>query len=312
MVNTPYITEQVGILLKTESAYGTEATPSVGTDALFVDNFSYKPVHSGIQRQYRHNALNAITDVPGQTLVELSFDFDYMTTGVAATAVPAIGALEQAAGMFSSASASTVTYLLQHTASSGFPCPGKSATAKVYYRDQIYTVTGIYGNIVERHMSDGVVKCSFSGRGLYTAATTGAAIAPTMSGNYVKVASSSMTVHTYDPEWSEFEVDYGVQLANIPYSGNSNGISKIMITGRQPVLRVKTLMDSYSNHDFIGRYISKATGSLAYTTGTGTGNRVSYSFPTTQYREVNITDEDTVYKYDVTVNVAGDFTKTIA
>lgn len=312
MVNTPYITEQIAVLVKTESSYGTDATPSVGSDALFVDNFSYKPTHTGIQRQYKHNALNALSDLPGQTLVDISFDYDYMTTGVAGSAVAAVSALEQAAGMFVSASASNVTYLLQHTASANFPSPGKSATVYVYMRDMLYKVTGVYGSVVEKHKSDGIVKCSFTGKGLYTAASTATVAAPSMTGNYVKVASSSMSVHTYDPEWSEFEVDYGVQTAVIPYSGNSNGISKIMITGRQPVLKMKTLMDTYSNHDFIGRYIGKNTGSLSYVTGTGTGNKVTYSFPTTQYREVNITDEDTVYKYDLTINVAGDFTKTIA
>lgn len=312
MVTQPYIVEQVLLGVKTEASYGTQATLTAGTDFLYVENVDLKIDTKGVERNYKHNALNALADAPGSTIFNLSFEAEYQTSGSAGDVLAPYGALEAAAGLKASVSASnSVTYVMEHTASSGFPSPGSSATVQVYFRDKLFTLTGVYGNIEETHKADGIVKLKFTGQGLYQTESSATMPAATFKENYVRVASASMSTHGYDPEFTEFTINYGNDVKAIQYAGTANGYGKVMIVGRKPVVTFKTLMDSKAGHDFIGRRIDKSTGSISLQDGSGTGNKILYTMGTTQYREVDIAEDNGVFVYNVTANVIGNFTKKI-
>jgi hypothetical protein len=313
MITAPYISEQTCLGIKTEASYGTTASLSAATDFIYVEGVDLKVDHKQIERNYYDARLSAPADVPGSTLYTISFDTEYQTSGSAGNVLAPYSAIEQAAGMFVSASATNVTYLLQHTASANFPCPGKSATIQVYYKDKLYTLTGVYGNLQETHRSDGVVKLKFNGTGIYNSESLGTFPTPSYKENYVKVASASLRLHdSYDGEFSEVTIDYGVAVTQIPYAGTANGISKIMITGRKPTIKIKTLMDSKANHDFVGKMVAKTAGSISYTVGTGAGNVITYAIPSSQYRSVDVSDSNGVYMFDVTANIVNEFTKVIS
>ena len=312
MVTQPYIIEQVVLGVKSEATYGAVATLAAGTDFIYVEGLDLKIDTKGVERNYKHNALNAVADAPGNTIFNISFETEYQTSGSAGAVIAPYGALEAAAGLKASVSASnSVTYIMEHTASANFPSPGTSATMQVYFRDKLFTITGVYGNIEETYKADGIVKVKFTGQGLYQTESVGTIPSPTYKENYVRVASASMATHTYDPEFSEVTINYGNDVKAIAYAGTANGYGKVMITNRKPTITFKTLMDTKAGHDFIGQRIDKTTGSFALTVGTGTGNKIQYTVGTTQYREVDIAEDNGIFVYNVTSNVIGDFSKKI-
>lgn len=309
MVTTPFLVEQTLCGIKTEGAYANIATLAA-TDYIYVENLDLKFDHKGIERGYQYNSLNPLADASGSTLVNISFETEYQISGSAGNpvVVTPYGALEQAAGLFQN----STQYICEQTASTGFPSVGKSATIYVYYRDKAYGIKGVYGNIEETHTSDGLVKLKFTGQGLYATESLASSVpSPTFKENYVKVASASLSTHAYTPEWSEVVVNYGNELQAVPYAGDVYGFSKVLIVRRKPTIKMKVLMDSKSGHDFIGRRIDKTQGAITYAAGTVPG-KMTYSFPTTQYREVDIADENGIYILNVTANVVGNFTKTLS
>lgn len=311
-VAQPYITEQVLLGVKSESTYGTIATPAAATDYIYVSELDLSVDQKTIERNYKHISLNNLQNAPGPTLLKVSFTSEYQTSGVAGTALAPYGALEAAAGQIASASANDVTYTLALTASTNFPGPGTSATMQVYYRDQLYTIKGVYGTITETHKSDGLKTVKFDGTGLYVTNSVATGVpSPTYSDNYVRVISGSSLLHSYDADFSEMTINYGCEIAAIPSVGDTYGYSKVMIVNRKPEITINPLMDSKSTFDAIGRRVSQATGSFTFNEGSGTGNRVYYNFPIVQIGNLDITEADGVYRYSMTLNPVGNWSKRI-
>lgn len=308
-VTTPFLVEQFLLGAKTEASYGTRAT-LVATNYVYVNSVDLKIDSKNVARDYRHAQLNTLADAQGDTLYNITIEGEYRVSGSGKSVDP-IDTLEQAAGLYPSSSATPdITYFLTHSADTGFPCPGKSATIVAYYRNQLYTLLGVYGNMVETHNSDGLVKYKFTGKGIYSASVEIAQPSPTFNGTYVKVASASFTAQGYTPEWSSFEIDYGNTVEVIPYAGDQYGYSKVLITKRDPTVKFNPLMDSKATHDYVGKMIDKSEQGFKYNTNGTAGSRLEYS-GSCQYRQVDIKDENGVYRYDVVANLVGQYTKRI-
>lgn len=309
----PIIVEQCAVAVKSESAYSTPATIAA-TDFLYVSKFVPKFDHKSIERNQMKGNLLASADVPGNTLVDIEIEGDYQTAGAAGSVFAAIDALEKACGRTSTTSAGvSVAYTTPPTGSAGFPCPGTSLTCVGYFKGELVTVRGVYGTMVETLKSDGVVTFAFKGKGLYTPMSHSTVPSTTYQDKYVQVISASVSAHGYDPEVSQIVVDYGVSVVADPYVGDAYGYSRTRISGEiKPTVKIDPLMDSVATFDPISKMITKASGSITVSVGSVAGSRISYSFPTTQFREVNVADRNGAQAWDITANVFGQWTKTIS
>lgn len=313
-VANPYLVEQYAVGIKTETSYGTAATPAVGTDYIYVTTADLTPQMNQVERDYRHNSLNALADAAGDVIVNVVLEGEYQGGAAAGSYNSGSHALELAAGMIDSASVSDAhTYLQEHTASStSYPCPGKSCTIVGAYRTNLITVTGVYGNLVETHEFNGIVRFRFEGKGLFGGYVAGTQPTPTYTEQFIPVTPSTASVHGYSPEWSKIEINYGNQIETIQDAGSVYGYSKVIIARRKPMISFDMLMDAQGTHDPIGRMIAKTTGSFALTTGTAAGRKIAYTISSCQYRTVDVGNRNGVNIFNISANVVGTFSKKLS
>lgn len=313
-VTTPILAEQFLFGIKSETTYGTARTLTASVDFMYVNKTDVKFESQDIARDYKHADLNALESAQGPVLISFNVEGEYMVSGSAGDVVGPMDAIEKASGMGSVVSAATsVTYSGSNAAAGSFPGPGTSATALLYYKGELVTVRGVYGDYEETHESNGVVTFKFSGKGLYTAMSTTtqpSATIPTAS--YVRVSSSSLSVHSYIPEWSKFTVKYGNTVEAIPYAGDANGYSKVVITKRRPTFEFDPLMPGTGTHDYIARLVAKSKGALSLVVGTATGAKITYTAADTQYTSVDVAERSSLQSFNVVGKIIGNFTKLIS
>lgn len=312
-VANPFLVEQFAVGVKTEATHSVANTPVAGTDYIYCTTADLLPEMNQIERDYRHNSLDALADAKGDVIVNVVLEGEYQGGAAASGYHSGSHALEQAAGMLASQSTTEMTYIQESTSSSStlFPCPGKSCTIVGAYRTNLITVVGVYGNLIETHAFNGLVKYRFEGKGIFSSFVTGSQPTPTYAERYINVLPSTASVHSYTPEWSQIEINYGNTVEAVQYAGSVYGYSKVMITKRRPMISFDALMDITDNvagHDFIGRMISKEASTFRLHTGKSAGRRLVYS-GSCQYRTVDVADRNGINVFNVVANVTGSIKK---
>lgn len=149
------------ILLKIESTYGTDSTPTGAANALLVSNLSITPINAQNQdRDVIRPYLGGSEQLLGPRYVEMGFDVELAGSGTVATA-PAWAEALRACGMAGAATAS-VRYDFTPV-STGF----ESATIYWYDDGILHKATGARGNASFSLTAGGVPKISFRFTGIY-------------------------------------------------------------------------------------------------------------------------------------------------
>jgi hypothetical protein len=153
------------ILLKTESSYGVDATPTGTANAMLVSNLSITPFNAqNVDRDNIRPFLGASEQLVGTKYVECAFDLELTGSGTVATA-PAWGPALMACGF---AETLTATVRADYTpVSTGF------GSASIYYHTDglLHKVTGCRGNVVFKLGVGQRPVMSFSFTGLYNTPT---------------------------------------------------------------------------------------------------------------------------------------------
>ena len=125
---SPILVEQSLVGIKSETTYGTAVTPGA-TDFIYASSIDLKVDTTPVERNYRHQALNNISNAPGSVLYSLSFETEYQYSGSGGVVLAPYDAIEKSAGLYSIVSAGTdVSYKVESTASGNMLSPGTSAT----------------------------------------------------------------------------------------------------------------------------------------------------------------------------------------
>jgi hypothetical protein len=137
----PLLSRKRLILAKTESPYGTDASPD-GTDAILVRDLSITPLQSDVvDRELIRPYLGASEQLLANTRVEVTFQVEMAGSGTGGTA-PAFGRVVQACGFSQTITAAAITGTAQAGAAGSITLEsGSSATTNVYV-GMVITITG--------------------------------------------------------------------------------------------------------------------------------------------------------------------------
>jgi hypothetical protein len=221
-------------LVKEESEYGTDPTPTAADNAILVSGVKFKEVAEPAERSGKSSSLSPLASKLGSVYVEISFQAELKGSGTKGVA-PRIGDLLEACGMTEGAVVgSSVSYLPK---SSGV----KSVTIWLYKDGRKHVINGARGTVKITTPANKVGICEFTMKGLYTPPTDTtlptnavfeASVPPVCKGGSVSLNS----VTTLAIEQSE--LDLGNEVSTRPSKTATYGIAGVDITKRKPTLSI--------------------------------------------------------------------------
>lgn len=262
------------MLVKEETEYGTDPTPTPAANAILVSNVSFKEVVSAAERPGQSVSLSPVASKLGSVYVEISFQTELKGSGTKGTA-PRIGDLFEACGRTEGAVAgSSVSYVPK---SSGV----KSVTIYLYKDGRLHKITGAKGNAKLILAANKAAMVEFSMKGLYTAPTdtaipAGAAYeatsAPVCKGGTLSLNS----VTTLAVE--QTEIDFGNEVSVRNSKIATNGIAGAEITSRKPTISLNPESVTVATLDLRALML---TTPVAYSevVGSVAGNIITISAP---------------------------------
>jgi hypothetical protein len=277
------------ILVKTETTYGTDATP-VGTDALLVRNLDITPlsgelVSRDLIRPYLGNYDNLIA----KTSVAISFEVELAGSGTAGTA-PKYGAILKACGMSETVVASTsVTYA---------PVSSSFSSATIYFNVDgvLHKLTGCRGDMSMSCAVGQIPTLKFNLTGVYNSPTDTAQPSVTYSAQATPLIfrqgnTSSFSFFSYSGVLQSVEFN----LANsLVYRELVGGTKETLLTDRKPAGTVMIEAVAIGTKDFFTAALGTATGNLTFLHGTTAGNRVTFTASQADVLNPTYQDQDSV------------------
>jgi hypothetical protein len=204
--------DQVAVLAKTETIYGTDATPTGTADAILFQDVDFTPMdHDEVERPrvlpYYGNP--AVVVMAKRSL--LSGSVDLAGSGTAGTA-PAWGTLMKACSMIEAVTAGTKTEYTPKSRSAA------SATLYHYLDGTLHKGVGARGDWSMAIAAKTIPKLTFSLQGMYAPASAAALPAVTLTGwkDAPPVGftdTPTATIGGIDVKLANFTYSHGVQLA---------------------------------------------------------------------------------------------------
>lgn len=269
---TPFLTRKRTILLKTETTYGTDATPT-GSEALSVRSLDVSPIDADVVsrdliRPYLGNSNSLLANIK----VKCDFEVELAGSGIAGTA-PRWGPAMLACGTAATTVASTsVTYAPVSTAFS-------SATI-YYFADGIkHAVTGWRGTFEIKGELGQIPTISFTGTGIYSAPTD-TAVGSVTYGNqadpliFTSGNTTAFSLFSYSGCLSSFSFAINNE---IQYRELIGCAKEVIITDRKPSGQVMIESVPIATKDYFTLATGATTGNLALTHGTTAGNRAVFA-----------------------------------
>lgn len=273
------------ILVKTESTYGTDSTPT-GTDALLVRNLDITPLSGDVvSRDLIRPYLGNYDQLIAQNSVAINFEVELAGSGTAGTA-PKYDAILKACGLAATIVASTsVTYA---------PVSASFSSATIYFNVDgvLHKLTGCRGSMNMSCAVGAIPTLAFNLTGVYNAPTDTAQPSVTYSAQATPLVfregnTSSFSFFSYSGVLQS--VDFN--LANdLVYRELVGGTKETLITDRKPAGTVMIEAPTIATKDFFATALASSTGNLTFLHGTTAGNRVT--FLASQVDVINPTYQD--------------------
>jgi hypothetical protein len=282
------------ILAKTESTYGTDATPA-GTDAVLVRSLDVTPLEADVvSRDLIRPYLGNSDQLLANTRVRCSFEVELAGSGTAGTA-PRYDALLKACGMSGTVVASTsVTYA---------PVSATFSSCTIAYNvDGVqHKLTGARGSVTMNCQLGQIPTLQFEMTGIYNAVTDTAQPAVTYSAQAMPLIfkegnTSSFSFFSY--AGCLMSVDFN--LANdIVYRELIGCTKEVLITDRKPAGTVVIEAPTIAAKDYFSVALGTATGNLTFLHGTTAGNRVTFTASQVDATQPSYSDQDGIQMLNV-------------
>ena len=264
----PLLSRKRVLLAKTETTYGTDATPTGAANAVLVRNMDITPiVGESISRDLIRPYLGASEQLQGDQSVQVTFEVEMAGAGTAGE-LPAYDALLKACGMSVVDGTTDVAY---SPISTGFP------SLTLYYNVDgvLHKIRGARGNVQMSITSGQIPVFSFTFTGLYTAPTDTSLPTVDFTAWQTPLAANSTNTSGFSL------LGYSGVLQSLEINFNNAvdyrsliGSNRVDLTDRSvsgtavfeaPTLAVK---------DYFAAAIGNSLGSLAITHGITAGNKV--------------------------------------
>ncbi|MGI9202671.1 MAG: phage tail tube protein [Woeseiaceae bacterium] len=305
------LTEREVILLKVESTYNTDPTPTPAADAILVRSASW--AHEGARMADRpliNSTLGTPKKLFGGSLLAVSFEAELKGSGSAGTA-PEIGQALRACGLDETVVASTsVTY--QPVSSSIESC------TIYYYQDgKRKVLTGCRGTVSFNMAAGEPGIASFTFTGHEGTPTDTALVSPTFDATEPEtIKGLSLTVNALTHAIESVGLDVSNTVSMPADVTASDGYGEIRLTKRDINGTINPEDVLLATADFIADW--KADTERAIDTGvigSAAGNRYQVNIPRAAYRDVSLGDRDGIRVLDLSFGAtenAGDDEFTLA
>tara|TARA_R100000458_G_C8250817_1_gene227806 strand:- start:434 stop:1366 length:933 start_codon:yes stop_codon:yes gene_type:complete len=285
----PKLTRKRTLLCKTESSYGTDPTPTAGSNGVLVRDLNIEPVQSDeVSRDLIRPYLGNYETLLANTRVNVTCDVEMVGSGSAGTE-PAYNPLLKACGLAVTTVSSTSNTYAPVSTSFG------SCTIYCNIDGVRHKVTGCRGTFSINCSVNEIPIISFSMTGIYNAPTDQAVPAPTFNATKPLLFKNGNT--------SAFSLfGYGGVLQNWSFDMNNEvvyrelvgGTKEVMITNRTPSGSVSVEAVALSAHNFFTDATGSSTGTNTFLHGTTAGNKVTLSCPQTDLGQPTYEDSDGV------------------
>lgn len=285
------------ILVKTESVYNTDPTPSAAANAILVE----KPEWSfDSARLYQRNPVRAslapLKPLYAGALVSLKFEVEIKGSGAAGTA-PELGPLLTACGMSETIVAVTsVTYKPLSTASTH-----KSVTIWIYQDGRLLKITGCRGMVSGSSNLGEAGKLTFTFVGHFSSNTDTAMVTPTyLSTVPVPLINIPFVVDSYSAVITKLDWDLGIELAKPGNIAAADGFGEIRIADRKVSGSFDPEQAVKATYDWINKWQTGAAVALdSGICGTVAGNKWKITMPAVTYIEVGNGDKSGILTHDI-------------
>jgi hypothetical protein len=284
------------IYAKVQTAHGTPATPTAGSDAVLCSNLAYNPAAAArmLERPVIKNTKGKLAQVYGGSLAEISFDVEIRGSGTAGTA-PEINDLLVACGMAETIVASTsVTYT---------PATDNQQYVTIYYmQDGVRRILEDAVGTFSLNMEAGAIgMISFTFTGHHGTASDTAFGAGTFQSTVpVPVINGGFTIGGYSASVSKLAIDRGNQVVTPPDFNTADGFGQIRIadwdiTGSFDPLATLLATKNWVNEWQAGTAQALTTGAI----GSTAGNIYTVSCPAVSYRSIAQAEREAERAYEI-------------
>lgn len=285
------------ILLKAESAYGTDSSPT-GTNAMLVSNVSINPLNAqNVPRELITGYMGGFENLVGNRFVECGFDIELVGGGTPGTA-PAWSAALKACGFAETASSGVrVDYT---------PKSSSFDSATIYWHDDglLHSIVGARGDVTFSMPSGGRPVMSYRFKGLYALPTTASNPTPTLTGfkvpqvvadantgdlvlggTHATTGAPAISSGTSYPSLG-LEATPGNSVDHIPLLGGES----VEITNRNGSARMQLELTATQEASLMGSVAAATLTAVGLTHGTTAGYKSLLWLP--QVQLVNPTKQD--------------------
>ena len=282
------------ILVKTESTYGTDASPA-GTDALLVRNLDITPLSGDVvSRDLIRPYMGNFDQLIAQTSVAINFEVELAGSGTAGTA-PKYDAILKACGLAATIVSSTsVTYA---------PVSASFSSATIYFNVDgvLHKLTGCRGSMNMSCAVGAIPTLAFNLTGVYNSPTDTAAPAVTYSAQATPLIfregnTSAFSFFSYSGQLQSVDFNLANELV---YRELVGGTKETLITDRKPAGTVMIEAPTIATKDFFTTALASSTGNLTFLHGTTAGNRVTFLASQVDVLNPTYQDQDSIMMLSV-------------
>jgi hypothetical protein len=285
----PLLSRRQLLLAELEVTYGTDPTPTAGSNAILVRNIEVTPLEAEtVSRELIRPYLGQSEQLLAQTRVLINFEVELAGSGTAGTA-PAYGPLLRACSFTETVSAGvSVTYEPNSDAAP------KSVT--IYFNNDgvLHKATGCRGTFSLNCVVGEIPTIAFEFTGIYNTPTDVALGSPTYANQADPVVfkqgnTSGFQVFSYAGCLQSFSLE----LANeIVYRELVGCTKEVLITNRAPAGEVMIEAVPVGTHNFFSDATGNSTGNLTFQHGQTAGNIVTFTAGQIDLGNPSYSDED--------------------
>ncbi len=283
----PKLVRKKTILLKAESSYGTDPTPTGSANAVLVRDLTVEPIVSDeVSRDLIRGFLGNQEVLLANQRVNVNFDVEMSGSGTAGTE-PKWGPAMLACGTAVTTTSSANTYA---------PVSSSFGSCTIYYNtDGVnHKITGARGTFSINCEVGQIPTISFSMTGIFNAPTDTALPSTTYSNQasplvFKNGSTSAFSIFAFSgvlQSWT-FEMNN-----TVGYRELVGGTKEVIITDRSPGGTAVVEAPALSDHNFFTDATGTATGSNTFLHGTTAGNKITISCPQSDLSAPTYSDSD--------------------
>lgn len=296
------------VLVKSETTYGTDPTPSESTDTMLIYGDG-AGVWSADNSMIDKAALRASLTPTKQLVGRAKGMFKPATVLMSKTSAgkPFFAPLLKACGLKETSatvsSSSSWTYAPSDTGPGSAAGEFQSCTAYVYSDGVLAKVNGILGTGSLSMQAGQAADLTFDMQGIYNAPTTTSMPASPVypSDTKVLVESESLLIGSYTPIVRSLTFNFGVSVVERADANAAYGFKGVHISGRAATLEVVVEAENtLASKDFFALLRSASVSdAITWTHATGSTSKILFNVTAPQITNVAISQQDGIKLYTI-------------